>query len=82
MELSLTTKYANLGNGSVSSRKNQDWRVSRLSTVCKTYGDNDPVRWEEFGGIWRNLDESGGICERKTLFQMKKEEDQAGFKST
>ena len=29
---------------------------------------------------WRNLDESGGICERKTLFRMKKEADQAGFK--
>ena len=31
---------------------------------------------------WRNLNESGGICERKTLFWMKKEVDQAGFKST
>jgi len=30
------------------------------------------VRFEEFGGI----------CERKTLFQMKKEADQAGFKGT
>jgi len=29
-----------------------------------------------------NLDESGGICERKTLFRMKKEVDQAGFKGT
>ena len=29
-----------------------------------------------------NLDESGGICERKTLFWMKKEADQAGFKDT
>ena len=29
-----------------------------------------------------NLDESGGICERKTLFWMKKEADQAGFKGT
>jgi len=28
------------------------------------------------------LDESGGICERKTLFWMKKEADQAGFKDT
>ncbi|XP_066362909.1 uncharacterized protein [Miscanthus floridulus] len=37
---------------------------------------------EGFGGIWRNLDESGGICERKTLFRMKKEVDQAGFKGT
>ena len=27
-----------------------------------------------------NLDESGGICERKTLLRMKKEADQAGFK--
>jgi len=34
---------------------------------------------EEF---WRNLDESGGIYERKTLFQMKKEADQARFKGT
>jgi len=34
---------------------------------------------EEF---WRNLDESGGICERKTLFWIKKEADQAGFKGT
>ena len=34
---------------------------------------------EEF---WRNLDESGGICERKILFQMKKEADQTGFKGT
>ena len=25
------------------------------------------------------LEESGGICERKTLFQIKKEADQAGF---
>jgi len=29
--------------------------------------------------VWRN---AGGICERKTLFRMKKEADQAGFKST
>ena len=29
--------------------------------------------------VWRN---AGGICERKILFQMKKEADQAGFKST
>ena len=29
-----------------------------------------------------NLDESEGICERKTLFRMKKETDQAGFKGT
>ena len=29
--------------------------------------------------VWRN---AGGICERKTLFQMKKEVDQAGFKGT
>jgi len=35
------------------------------------------VRLEEF---WRNLEESRGICERKTLFPMKKEADQAGFK--
>ena len=34
------------------------------------------------GIIWRNLDESGGIYERKTLFQMKKEADQTGFKGT
>ena len=29
--------------------------------------------------VWRN---AGGICERKTLFRMKKEADQAGFKGT
>ena len=29
--------------------------------------------------VWRN---AGGICERKTLFRMKKEADQAGFKDT
>jgi len=34
-----------------------------------------PVRLEEFGGIWMVLDESGGICERKILFRMKKEAD-------
>ena len=28
------------------------------------------------------LDESGGICERKTLFQIKKKADQVGFKGT
>ena len=33
--------------------------------------------------IWRNLNESGGICERKTLFWIKKKEtDQAKFKGT
>ena len=40
------------------------------------------VIFRSLGGIWRNLDESGGICERKTLFRMKKEADQAGFKGT
>jgi len=38
--------------------------------------------WRNYGGIsmvWRN---AGGICERKTLFRMKKEADQAGFKGT
>ena len=29
--------------------------------------------------VWRN---AGGICERKPLFRMKKEADQAGFKGT
>jgi len=29
-----------------------------------------------------NSEESGGICERKTLLRMKKEADQAGFKGT
>ena len=29
--------------------------------------------------VWMN---AGGFCERKTLFQMKKEADQAGFKGT
>ena len=29
----------------------------------------------------RNLDESGEICERKTLFRMKKEVDQAGLRT-
>ena len=29
--------------------------------------------------VWRN---AGGICERKTLFQIKKETDQARFKGT
>ena len=29
--------------------------------------------------VWRN---AGRICERKTLFRMKKEADQAGFKGT
>ena len=43
-----------------------------------TVSDVGPVRLEEF---WRNLNESGGIYERKTLFQMKKEA-QAGFKGT
>ena len=28
--------------------------------------------------VWRN---AGGICDRKTLFRMKKEVDQAGFKA-
>ena len=37
-----------------------------------TVSDVGPVRLEEF---WRNLNESGGIYERKTLFQMKKEAD-------
>jgi len=37
---------------------------------------------EQFGGIWMILDESGGICERKTLLRMKKKADQAGFKGT
>jgi len=27
----------------------------------------------------RNLEKSGGICKRKTLFWMKKEADQSGF---
>jgi len=30
--------------------------------------------------VWRNLDESGGIYERITLFWMKKQADEAGFK--
>ena len=34
------------------------------------------------GGIWMVWRNSGGICERKTLFRMKKEADQAGFKDT
>ena len=29
--------------------------------------------------VWRN---AGGICEKKTLFQMKKEADQVRFKDT
>ena len=33
--------------------------------------------------VGRNSEESGGICERKTLFRMKKETDQdVGFKDT
>jgi len=31
---------------------------------------------------WRNFEKSGEICGRKTLFRMKKEADQAGFKGT
>jgi len=38
--------------------------------------------WRNSGGIWMVWRNAGGICERKTLFRMKKEADQAGFKST
>jgi len=34
----------------------------------------------EFGPV--RLEEFRGICERKTLFRMKKEADQVGFKGT
>ena len=38
--------------------------------------------WRNSGGIWMVWRNAGGIYERKTLFQMKKEMDQAGFKDT
>ena len=38
--------------------------------------------WRNSGGIWMVWRNAGGICERKTLFRMKKEADQAGFKGT
>ena len=38
--------------------------------------------WRNFRGIWMVWRNAGEICERKTLFPMKKEVDQAGFKST
>jgi len=34
------------------------------------------------GGIWMVWRNSGGICERKIMFRMKKEADQTGFKGT
>ena len=37
--------------------------------------------WYGYGGIWMVCRNSGGICERKTLFRIKKEADQ-GFKGT
>ena len=39
-----------------------------------------PFGWYGSGGIWMVWRNSGEICERKTLFRMKKEADQAGFK--
>ena len=41
-----------------------------------------PVRLEEFEKIQMVLDESVGICEKKILFRIKKETDQARFKDT
>ena len=38
--------------------------------------------WRNSGEIWMVWRNAGGICERKTLFRMKKEADQAGFKGT
>ena len=38
--------------------------------------------WRDSGGIWTVRRNAGGICERKTLFWMKKETDQARFKNT
>ena len=38
--------------------------------------------WRNSGGIWMVWRNVEGIYERKTLFWMKKEADQAGFKGT
>ena len=42
----------------------------------------DTYRACSLGGILEEFRWFGGICEMKTLFRMKKEADQAGFKDT
>ena len=49
------------------------WTTSVMAVMSSSYS-------KAFGSVC--LEESGGICERKTLFRMKKETDQAGFKGT
>ena len=63
----------------LDSKKEMLSKIYFVNLVIHYFG---PVRFEKFGGIWMVLDESGGIGERKTLFRMKKEADQAGFKGT
>ena len=41
-----------------------------------------PFGWYGSEGIWMVWRNSGGICERKIPFWMKKEADQTGFKGT
>jgi len=43
---------------------------------------NQPLRACSLGGILKEFGWFGGICERKTLFRMKKEADEAEFKDT
>ena len=58
--------------------------IENESADIVTTGDHEfkeiIEEWAPFA--WRNLEESRGICERKTLFRMKKEADQARFKGT
>ena len=54
------------------------FKITKVYNIGNDFYSNNspgPVLLEEFGWF-------GGICERKTLFRMKKEADQAGFKGT
>ena len=53
-----------------------------FGVIALTRKTKAPFGWYGSGGIWMIRRNSGGICERKTLFPMKKEADQAGFKGT
>ena len=62
-------------------KKNQNFlELSRVGPITnkQVYG---PVCLRNFREIWRNPDKSRGICERKILLWMKREADQARFKS-